>query len=94
MLKVSANKIPQDYQFNGIDIVKFICAFLVCVIHIPPFQTDLFGLNHLNFWLQNYLCRIAVPFYFTASGFLLFRKTEFNNLNQNRIKKYCAKILF
>lgn len=93
MLKVSANKIPQDYQFNGIDIVKFICAFLVCIIHIPPFQTDLFGLNHLNFWLKNYLCRIAVPFYFTASGFLLFRKTEFNNLNQNRIKKYCFKIL-
>lgn len=93
MLKVSANKIPQDYQFNGIDIVKFICAFLVCIIHIPPFQTDLFGLNHLNFWLQNYLCRIAVPFYFTASGFLLFRKTEFNNLNQNIIKKYCFKIL-
>ena len=93
MLKVSANKIPQDYQFNGIDIVKFICAFLVCIIHILPFQTDLFGLNHLNFWLQNYLCRIAVPFYFTASGFLLFRKTEFNNLNQNRIKKYCFKIL-
>ena len=52
MLKVSANKIPKDYQFNGIDIVKFICAFLVCIIHIPPFQTDLFGLNHLNFWLQ------------------------------------------
>lgn len=84
---------PVDYQFNGIDIVKFICAFLVCIIHIPPFKIDLFGFNNFNFWLQNYLCRIAVPFYFTASGFLLFRKTEFNNFNESRIKNYCFKIL-
>lgn len=39
------------------------------------------------------MCRIAVPFYFAASGFLLFRKTDFNNLNQSRIKNYCFKIL-
>ena len=96
MLKESANKLPQNHQFNGIDIVKFICAYFVCVIHIQPFNVELLGidkLSYLNFGLQQYLCRIAVPFYFTASGFLLFRKTEFNNLNQNRIKKYCFKIL-
>lgn len=78
---------PVDYQFNGIDIVKFICAFLVCIIHIPPFKIDLFGFNNFNFWLQNYLCRIAVPFYFTASGFLLFRKTEFNSCHNRKIIK-------
>ena len=87
---------PVDYQFNGIDIVKFICAFLVCVIHITPLKVEVLGvekLSYLNFGLQQYLCRIAVPFYFTASGFLLFRKTEFNNLNESRIKNYCFKIL-
>lgn len=87
---------PSDYQFNGIDIVKFICAFLVCIIHIQPFNVEYWGidkLSYLNFGLQQCLCRIAVPFYFTASGFLLFRKTEFNNLNWSSIKNYCFKIL-
>ena len=96
LIKKSCSDYPVDYQFNGIDIVKFICAFLVCAIHIQPFNVELLGvekLSYLNFGLQQYLCRIAVPFYFTASGFLLFRKTEFINLNESRIKSYCFKIL-
>ncbi len=39
------------------------------------------------------MSRIAVPFYFAASGFLLFRKIDFNNLDWNIIKIYCFKIL-
>lgn len=96
LIKKSCCDYPLDYQFNGIDIVKFICAFFVCIIHIQPFNVEYWGndkLSYLNFGLQQCLCRIAVPFYFTASGFLLFRKTEFNNLNRIRIKNYCFKIL-
>lgn len=26
----------KDYSFNGIDLVKFLCAYLVCMIHINP----------------------------------------------------------
>ena len=93
MLKVSADQLPREHQYNGIDVIKLLCAFFVCIIHIKPFKTDFFGLNHLYFWLQNYLCRIAVPFYFTASGFLLFRKMEYQNIDNDRIKNYCFKIL-
>lgn len=96
MIKDSVNKLPPDYQFNGIDIVKFICTILVCIIHIQPFNVELLGvdkLSYLNFGLQHCLCRVAVPFYFTAAGFLLFSKNEFINLNKNNIKKYCFKIL-
>lgn len=93
MLKESANKLPQNYQFNGIDIVKFICAIMICIMHVQPFSSDVSGFTKLNFWIQNFPCRIAVPFYFTASGFLLFRKTDFNNLNTDRIKNYSFKIL-
>ena len=39
------------------------------------------------------MCRIAVPFYFTASGFLLFRKTKIYRLNEDRIRGYCFKLL-
>lgn len=92
-LKNSCSDFHDNYQFNGIDIIKFICAFLICIIHINPFQTDIYGLNLLYFWLKNYICRIAVPFYFASSGFLLFRKIDIYNLNPKRIKKYCFKIL-
>ena len=91
----SCNEYPYDYQFNGIDIFKFVCAILVCVIHIAPFPTDSSETSFydfLNFGLQRCLCRIAVPYYFTAAGFLLFRKTNFRHLDGERIKNYCFKI--
>lgn len=93
MLKVSADQLPRKHQYNGIDVFKLLCAFLIIVLHIKPFHTDYLGLDHLNYWIQNCVCRIAVPFYFTASGFLLFRKMDFSNIDNNRIKSYCFKIL-
>ena len=90
-LNRSCNELPKDYSFYGIDILKFICSFMVCAIHIQPFNSS--NLEYLNFWLQDYLFRIAVPFYFVASGFLLFRKIDCNNINTNRIKDYCFKMI-
>lgn len=90
-LNRSCNELPKDYSFYGIDILKFICSFMVCAIHIQPFNSS--NLEYLNFWLQDYLFRIAVPFYFVASGFLLFRKIDCNNINTNRIKDYCLKMI-
>ena len=29
--------LPGSYSYNGIDLVKLICSFLVCVVHVPPF---------------------------------------------------------
>jgi serine/alanine racemase len=92
MLKGSVNQLPKDQQYYGIDVIKFLCAILICMIHILPFETNAFGLDRLNFWLQNYICRIAVPFYFASSGFLLFRKVDFKNLNSDIIKNYCFKL--
>ena len=85
--------LPADYSFNGVDVVKCICAFLVCIIHIKPFAGDWTGAAPLNFALQNCLCRIAVPFFFVASGFLLFRKTDFCPEGTDRVKNYCLKTL-
>lgn len=87
----SLHEAPGDHAFNGIDLFKFICAFMVCIIHVPLFQTSLFGLDRFNFYLQNCFCRIAVPFFFVSSGFLLFRKTDLYDLNTDRIKAYILK---
>ena len=93
MLPSSVNEVPSNHQFNGIDFVKFLCAYMICIIHIPPFyvanKTDFFF--YVNCVLGQCLCRIAVPFYFTVSGFLLFRKIDFSNVDTNRIKKYSLK---
>ncbi|MGN0500520.1 MAG: acyltransferase family protein [Ruminococcus sp.] len=87
-------KLPSNYCFDGIDLIKFICAFLVCIIHISPLPTEsLLYSNYINFGFQQYICRIAVPFYFMASGFFLFRKIDLTNIDTNRIQKYCFKTL-
>ena len=79
---------------NGIDLIEFICAFLIFTIHIPPFQEPLSGAEEsVNFWLRNCLCRLAVPFYFVSSGFLLFRNTSFHAFDTDRIRNYCLKLL-
>lgn len=77
-------------SFNGIDLVKFICAFLVCAIHIDPLTGSAAQYSYL---LRLGLCRIAVPFFFVASGFFLFRKMDPARFDRARLKKYCFKLL-
>lgn len=83
-----------DHQYNGIDLVKFICAFLVCALHNTVFSSEWFSFgSHADMLLQQCFCRIAVPFYFVAAGFLLFRRVEIHSCDSSRIKTYCFKIL-
>lgn len=92
--EICSTTADQQKNLNGIDILKFLCSILVFIIHIPPFYGDPSGLPRIvNFGLQHYICRLAVPFYFVCSGYFLFRKMSFYNLNTDRIKSYCFKIL-
>lgn len=81
-------------QNNSIDLAKFIFAILVVAIHVSPFgsgQSEIIGF--LNFFLRDYVARLAVPFFFIASGYFLFKKTDINNFEINRSKTYALKIL-
>lgn len=81
-------------QLTGIDLIKFILSFFVVGIHIAPFSAGAFsGAERANFWLQNYLFRLAVPFYFTASGFLLFRKLDPARLDPEVVQNQCLRLL-
>lgn len=81
-------------NYNGIDLIKFLCAFLIVAIHIDPFQGDLSAwTSRINYWTNNYFTRIAVPFYFVTTGFLFFGKMPLTELNTAKIKDYCVKIL-
>lgn len=81
-------------NLNGIDLIKFFCALLVFIIHVPPFRGNISGVGQtINFYLQHYLGRIAVPFYFVCSGFFLFRKMPAYTLDADLIQNYCFKLL-
>ncbi len=76
--------------YPAIDIVKIVCAILIVFIHTSPLGTVNGTLNSL---LVNYISRIAVPFFFISSGFLLFKKTDVKDPDFAVIKKYLKRIL-
>lgn len=85
-------------NYNGIDVAKFLCSFLVVAIHISPLNSPMDGeLSSasvlINDVFQLILCRIAVPFFFVCSGFFLFHKMPAGTLDVVRIKNYCYKML-
>lgn len=92
-LKTAA--VNADKQNNAIDLAKFICAVFVVAIHVPPFgSTDGSTLfSYFNFFIQDYLARIAVPFFFITSGYFLFKKTDLNNFDIKPAKQYVLKLI-
>lgn len=85
----------EDKNYNGIDLAKFICSVLVVAIHFAPFGTyDSYELNqYIDFWVQNFLCRIAVPIFFVSSGFFLFKKMSLHCIHYSLIRSYLFRIL-
>lgn len=80
----------QNYYYS-IDIAKFICAILVIAIHSAPFGSDALILNYS---LKHYIARIAVPFFFVASGFFYFKSNDYHDYNTTKAKKYLARLFF
>lgn len=75
-------KIKSNY--NGIDWIKLLCAFLVVGIHAKPFAgysvaDELFGL----------VTRIPVPFFFAASSFFFFKGAD---LSKQKIIGYVRRM--
>ena len=98
--RITSEKICETKSYNGVDIVKLICAFFVCIIHIPIFPSKTAGLSFFeqdgyglaNFFLAQGICRIAVPFFFVATGFFFFRKTAESTIDKSAVEKYCFKL--
>ncbi|MBQ0083784.1 MAG: acyltransferase family protein [Clostridiales bacterium] len=89
----SASDLPLTTNYYMMDVLKFVCAILVFFIHLPPLSSDAFQhADIINYYIRNYAARIAVPFYFTSAGFLLFRKVDLNNFDSEIIIKYVKKI--
>lgn len=78
-------------QYKGIDIMKFIMALFVVVLHTHPLQT----VNAAaDFATADVIARAAVPFFFVASGFLLEKQMSTHRGEMSGIlKKYIRKLL-
>lgn len=62
-----------------LDYFRIFAAILVVMIHIPPFKSfeiDGTVYTNIDFFISHVLARIAVPFFFIASGFFLFNSFE------------------
>ena len=79
-------------EYGAVDIIKFICAIFVIAIHVSPFGYN-GTLGRINYFCVGFLAKIAVPFFFIASGFFLYRKTPENEFTFNPTKKFLKKML-
>ncbi|MBR5271932.1 MAG: acyltransferase family protein [Clostridia bacterium] len=68
-------------NFNAVDLAKFIMAFCVIAIHTCM---EFFSNGIANTIVSTVIVRLAVPFFFVASGFFFFRDIIFEN---GKIKK-------
>ncbi len=82
-------------NYGIIDIAKFISALFVIAIHCAPF----YEINETgNFIYVQIFARLAVPFFFMASGWLFFQKINLKNgirdeTNLQMLKHYWMRIL-
>ena len=68
-------------RYDALDVMKWISAILVVVIHCKPFQPYS---DFLNVLTAEGICRIAVPFFFCTSGLLLTEKLETDQMTCNK----------
>ena len=83
----------EKIKYNSLDICKLLMAFCVVAIHTHP-------LEHCTITFVNNIydsfVKMAVPFFFLSSGFLLAQKFESSFAAQNNIaivRKYLLKII-
>lgn len=69
-------------ELKGIDIFKFLMAFCVIAIHAPEY---LFPEERIYPNMFNWIIRLAVPFFFIASGFLM--QQRLNTLHKPEQKR-------
>ncbi len=65
-------------------------SILVVAIHGAPFPPEAAG---LNFLVQHWLARIAVPFFFASSGYFLYRKTTLEQFDPGPTKAFVLRML-
>ena len=76
--------------YQGIDVMKFIMALFIVVLHTHPFV----DVNDtLSFLTTDIMGRVSVPFFFAATGFLLEKQIGQQKEKREIIAPYIRKLL-
>ena len=82
----------KEKSYPGIDVFRIVAAVMIIAIHTYPLAS--YGEN-ADYYFTHVLCRIAVPFFFTASGFFLFRMGTYDGkIRTQFLKKMAGLYLF
>ena len=78
--------------YNNLDIFKFIMAICVIAIHTHPLENIS---NNIILQIYEEFVRLAVPFFFMASGFLLFNKINLDERDKAlyKVRLFARKML-
>ena len=79
-------------NYSCVDILKLFFAFCIVGIHTKIFRRD----NNFDYFIMHGIFRLAVPFFFTCSGFFLARKLENSKeISENKqiIKEYIKRLI-
>lgn len=74
-------------NYQNLNILKYICAVLIIVLHLRPFIN--FS-NELDLAFNNIFTRICVPIFFIITGYFVAKKEKDN---ANYIKDYIKKTI-
>lgn len=77
----------QNTNYKLLDLMKFICAFLVIGIHTRPFQTVSDVADKLFYYN---ISNCAVPFFYACTGYFLIVKQQNKSVHEKigfRVKK-------
>lgn len=93
MIHIQSKKLG---NYDVLDVAKWLCSIMVVIIHCVPLRPYSFFADVLT---AQGVCRVAVPLFFSISGFLLFSKVQLpfrENRIQNRmiIFRYIKNIFF
>lgn len=84
-MQINKSAKPRE-EYIFIDIFRVVCALMVFSGHMPPFADYS---DEVTFWLEQIVCRTAVPFFFITSGYFLTNKVK----DWQKIKGYFMKLL-
>lgn len=78
-------RLVADRKYDSIDLMKFLLCFMVVAIHSDPFEDVSPFINRMMLGLE----RLAVPLFFIASGFFLFKG---KSLEKDQLVKYLKRM--
>ena len=87
--RTEQNRTEQNDSYNLVDVFKWVMAILVVMLHACP----LLDISELaDYYSSKGITRIAVPYFFVASGFFLFRKMPKGIFEWDILKRYCVRL--